>query len=71
MMHLNEQETKEGKRLAWMNKELPSLLKCKQEIDRRWKLGWPTWKEYREVVKVGVKAPSQSCLNKTRWSAAS
>lgn len=37
----------------WVNKELLLLLKCKQEIHRRWKQGQTTWNKYREVVREG------------------
>lgn len=37
--------SKDGKRHAWMNKELPSLPKCKQKIHWGWKLGPDTWNE--------------------------
>lgn len=45
-----------------MNGELLSLLKCKQEMHRRWKQGLATWKEYREIVRKIVR----ESRNKTR-----
>lgn len=41
-----------NKRPLWINRELLSLLKRKQEIHRRWKQGQVTWNEYRGVVRV-------------------
>lgn len=41
--------SKDGKRTAWMNKELLSLFKHKQKIHRGWKLGPDTWNEYIHV----------------------
>lgn len=38
-----------------MNKEILLLLKHRQEIQRRWKQGQATWKEYREAVRVSKK----------------
>lgn len=49
---MKKKSVKGSKRPAWMNKELLSLLKHKQEIHRRWKKGQATWNEYREMVRV-------------------
>lgn len=38
-----------------MNKKILLLFKHRQEIQKRWKQGQATWKEYREVVRVSKK----------------
>lgn len=37
-----------------MIKKLPSLLECKQEIQRKWNQCQDIWNEYREVVTVSI-----------------
>ncbi|KAK4811145.1 LOW QUALITY PROTEIN: hypothetical protein QYF61_019776 [Mycteria americana] len=41
---------KEGRRPAWLNKDLLVKLKCKKEMHRQWKQGYASWEEYRDTA---------------------
>ncbi|KAK4818026.1 hypothetical protein QYF61_004150 [Mycteria americana] len=61
---------KEGKRPAWLNRDLLVKLKSKREMHRQWKQGRETWEEYRDTAQMcrdGVrKAKVQLELNLAR-----
>ncbi|KAK4830251.1 hypothetical protein QYF61_009318 [Mycteria americana] len=61
---------KEGKRPAWLSRDMLVKLKSKRELHRQWKQGWVTWKEYRDTAclcRDGVrKAKAQLELNLAR-----
>jgi len=61
---------KEGKRPAWLCRDLLVKLKGKRELHRQWKQGQETWKEYRDAAwlcRGGVrKAKAQLELNLAR-----
>lgn len=40
---------KEGRRAAWLNKDLLVKLKCKKEMHRYWKQVQVPWEEYGDV----------------------
>ncbi|GAB0186733.1 mitochondrial enolase superfamily member 1 [Grus japonensis] len=44
--------SEEGRRPAWMSKELLEELQGKKEVYRMWKKGLATWEEYRNAVRV-------------------
>ncbi|KFV50335.1 hypothetical protein N328_01276, partial [Gavia stellata] len=41
---------KEGKRLAWLNRDLLVKLKGKKGMHRQWKQGQVSWEEYRDAA---------------------
>ncbi|KFQ62398.1 hypothetical protein N334_02973, partial [Pelecanus crispus] len=61
---------KEGKRPAWLSRDLLVKLKSKRELHRQWKQGQVSWEEYREdaqLCREGVrKAKAQLELNLAR-----
>ncbi|KFQ50610.1 hypothetical protein N334_03009, partial [Pelecanus crispus] len=61
---------KEGKRPAWLSRDLLVKLKSKRELHRQWKQGQVSWEEYREAAwwcREGVrKAKAQLELNLAR-----
>lgn len=48
----SEKLTKEGRRPAWINKELLAKLKQEKEIYRMWRKGLVMWEKYRSIVRV-------------------
>jgi len=60
----------EGKRPAWLSRDLLVKLKGKKEMHRHWKQGQITWEEYRDIAQLyrdGVrKAKGQLELNLAR-----
>ncbi|KAK4829240.1 hypothetical protein QYF61_002505 [Mycteria americana] len=58
---------KEGKRPAWLSKDLLVKLKGKKEMHRQWKQGQISWEEYRDLARLcrdGLrKAKGQMELN--------
>jgi len=61
---------REGKRPAWLRKEMLVKLRKKRELHRQWKQGLTSWEEYREAARLcrdGVrKAKAQLELNLAR-----
>ncbi|KAK4825160.1 hypothetical protein QYF61_024549 [Mycteria americana] len=61
---------KEGKRPAWLSRDMLVKLKSKRELHRQWKQGQVTWEEYRDAARLcrdGVrKAKAQLKLNLAR-----
>ncbi|KAK4806903.1 LOW QUALITY PROTEIN: hypothetical protein QYF61_012624 [Mycteria americana] len=61
---------KEGRRPAWLSKDLLVKLKCKKEMHRQWKQGHVSWEEYRDsawMCRDGIrKAKAQLELNLAR-----
>ncbi|XP_069631230.1 LOW QUALITY PROTEIN: uncharacterized protein [Haliaeetus albicilla] len=61
---------KEGRRPAWLGKDLLVELKRKKEMHRQWKRGHASWEEYRDAARVcrdGIrKAKAQLELNLAR-----
>ncbi|KFQ59950.1 hypothetical protein N334_02077, partial [Pelecanus crispus] len=61
---------KEGKRPAWLSRDLLVKLKSKRELHRQWKQGQVSWEEYREAARLcreGVrKAKARLELNLAR-----
>ncbi|KFR06816.1 hypothetical protein Y956_10107, partial [Nipponia nippon] len=49
---MSKKSSKEGRRPAWMSKELPAKLKWKKEVYRMCKKRQTTWEEYGNVVRV-------------------
>ncbi|KFQ53018.1 hypothetical protein N334_04373, partial [Pelecanus crispus] len=43
---------KEGKRPAWLSRDLLVKLKIKRELHRQWKQGQVSWEEYREAARL-------------------
>ncbi|KAK4829023.1 hypothetical protein QYF61_001798 [Mycteria americana] len=51
---------KEGKRPAWLIRDMLVKLKSKRELHRQWKQGQVTWEEYRDAARLcrdGVRKP--------------
>ncbi|KFQ60214.1 hypothetical protein N334_01909, partial [Pelecanus crispus] len=61
---------KEGRRPAWLSKDLLVRLKCKKEMHRQWNQGHVSWEEYRDTAQMcrhGIrKAKAQLELSLTR-----
>ena len=61
---------KEGKKLAWLSRDLLVKLKGKKEMHRQWKQGQVSWEEYRDTARLcrdGVrKAKARLELNLAR-----
>lgn len=51
-LSMSKKSGKNVKGPVWMFKELLSLLKCEQETHSRWKHGWATLNEYRDIFRV-------------------
>ena len=43
---------KEGKRPAWLNRDLLVKLKGKSKLRRQWKQGQVSWEEYRDAAQL-------------------
>ncbi|KFP65777.1 hypothetical protein N322_00654, partial [Cariama cristata] len=43
---------KQGKRLAWLSRDLLAKLKAKKEMHRQWRQGQVSWEEYREAARL-------------------
>ncbi|KFQ68276.1 hypothetical protein N335_06719, partial [Phaethon lepturus] len=41
---------REGKRQAWLSRDLLCKLKGKKEMHRQWKQGWGSWDKYRDAA---------------------
>jgi len=65
-----EKSGKDGKRPAWLSRDLLVKLKGKKEMHRQWKQGQVSWEEYKDTAqqcRSGVsKAKVQLELNLTR-----
>ena len=61
---------KEGRRPAWLRKDLLVELKCEKERHRQWNQGHVSWEEYRNAAQmcrdVIMKAKAQLELNLAR-----
>lgn len=79
MIHLTGNNTRKGgRKTAWVNKELLTKLKHKEEAYKRWKQGQVTQEEYRDIVQgyrdearksvVRSSAEGQSLLRDRYWS---
>ncbi|XP_069631231.1 LOW QUALITY PROTEIN: uncharacterized protein [Haliaeetus albicilla] len=67
---MRKKSGKEGRRPAWLGKDLLVELKRKKEMHRQWKRGHASWEEYRDAARVcrdGIrKAKAQLELNLAR-----
>ena len=67
---MRKKSGKEGRRPAWLSKDLLVKLKHKREMHRQWKQGHSSWEEYRDTAQEcrgGIrKAKAQLELNLAR-----
>ena len=67
---MRKKSGKEGRRPAWLSKDLLVEPKRKKEMHRQWKQGHASWEEYRDAARVcrdGIrKAKAQLELNLAR-----